>query len=270
MEIAIKNVSLQSKMKRMTRYYLTLTAAFLLGIYAYAQSGPQLYNMNFDTWSKKKAQWCPYAKDASGAEQVWDTANKGLSLLGKNGAVPEDKIVAVKGEGKRAAKVCSMNVVWAFAAGALYTGDFVRIVNFSGAELAMGVPFTARPKTLEGYYYYIPGIINHAKAPYEDMEGKRDVGQIEVLLADWDSPQTVCTNTGQFIDVENDPHIIGRGNLYLTRDTKGYIRFSMPIEYRNARTPKYVVITTASSRFGSYFTGADGSTLYLDEFEFTY
>ena len=253
-------------MKRMI-FYL---AALFTGFTALAQSGPQLYNMDFDHWSRKKAQWCPYEKGASAADQVWDTANKGLSLLGKNGALPEDKIVAVKGEGKRAAKVCSMNVIWAFAAGALYTGDFVRIVDFSGAELAMGVPFTARPKALEGYYYYIPGIINHAKAPYEHLKGKRDGGQIEVLLADWDSPQTVCTNTGQFIDVEHDPHIIGLGNLYLDRDTQGYVHFTLPIEYRSDRTPKYVVITTASSRFGSYFTGADGSVLYLDEFKFTY
>ncbi|MBR1872715.1 MAG: PCMD domain-containing protein [Bacteroidales bacterium] len=246
-------------------YLLIVSLIFATGLHA--QSGPQLYNMSFDHWSKKKAQWCPWEQNGP---QTWDTANKGLSILGKNGALPEDEKVAVKGPGKRAAKVQSMNVVWAFAAGALYTGDFVRIVNFSGAELAMGVPFTARPKSLDGYYWYTPGKINHAKAPYEDMMGKTDVGQIEVILADWDSPQTVCTNTGQFIDVENDPHIIGRGNLYLTKDSKGYVKFSLPIEYRSDRTPKYVVITTASSRYGSHFTGADGSVLYLDEFEFVY
>ena len=51
---------------------------------------------------------------------------------------------------------------------------------------------------------------------------------------------------------------------------EGYEKFSIEIEYRNSRTPRYLVIVAASSRLGDYFTGGDGSTLYLDEFKFNY
>lgn len=231
---------------------------------------PQLYNLDFDHWSKVRRKWCPYAQDSPDEDRIWDTANQGLSLLGINGAEPEDRIVAVKGPGKRAAKLHSVNVLWAFAAGALYTGSFVRIVDWSGAELAFGVPFTGRPKSLDGYYYYIPRPINHTKAPYKALKGRMDLGQIEILLTDWEEPFHVISNYGQYIDAEHDPHIIGRSYMLLTEATEGYVHFSMPIAYRNGRTPKWVVITAASSRYGDYYTGGDGSTLYIDEFKFSY
>ena len=49
-----------------------------------------------------------------------------------------------------------------------------------------------------------------------------------------------------------------------------YEKFVIDIEYRNDRTPKYVVIVAASSVLGDYFTGGDGSALYIDEFRFNY
>lgn len=230
----------------------------------------QLYNLNFDNWSKSRKKWCPYAKDCKESDRVWDTANQALSLLGINGAEPEDEIVAVKGPGKRAAKLHSVKVLWAFAAGALYTGQFVRIVDWSGAEITMGVPFTGRPKSLDGYYYYIPQPINNAKPPYKALKGQMDCGQIEVLLTDWDAPFHAISNNSQYIDKEHDPHIIGHSYRLIREGTNGYVHFSMPLIYRNNRAPKWVVITTASSRYGDYYTGGDGSTLYIDEFQFKY
>ena len=96
-----------------------------------------------------------------------------------------------------------------------------------------------------------------------------DNGFIQVLLTDWPAPYHINTVDETFVK-DDDPHIIGSARLLLTRDTGGYIRFNLPIEYRNDRTPKYVVIACTSSIGGDYFTGGDGSTLYLDEFKFVY
>ena len=109
----------------------------------------QIENMSFDAWSKKGSEWVP-ASDVN--NRTWGTANKGLCLLGKNGATPEDEIVAVKGPGKRACKLRSQNVLWAFAAGAIYTGTWVKLIGTKGAEITWGVPFHSRPKALSGYY----------------------------------------------------------------------------------------------------------------------
>lgn len=250
----------------MNKKALISVVALLLAASMHAQ---QVYNMGFDVWSKSSGAWNLYPKDASASRRVWDTANKGLSLLGINGTTPEYDHVAVAGEGKAAAKIVSRKVVWAFVAGNLYTGRFVRIVNYSGAELDFGVPFTARPKSLSGYVHYIPHKVDYAKEPYLGKKGKLDEGYVEVILTDWDGPDKVVTNDG-FLDGEHDPHVIGRAILVLPRDTGGYIPFEIPIEYKNGKTPKYVVITAASSRYGAYFTGGTGSTLYVDEFRFNY
>ena len=48
------------------------------------------------------------------------------------------------------------------------------------------------------------------------------------------------------------------------------IPFEIELKYRNKRTPKYCVLVCSSSKYGDYFTGGQGSILYVDEFEFTF
>ena len=184
--------------------------------------------------------------------------------------MPEYRHLAVPGEGKAAAKIVSKKVVWAFVAGNLYNGRFGRIVRLSGAELFFGVPFTARPRSLSGYFHYIPATVDYAREPHLDMKGKTDIGRIEVILTDWDKPYHIITNDEQFINAETDPHVIGRGYIELKKDTGGYVSFEIPIRYRSGKTPRYAVITAASSWYGDAFTGGSGSTLYVDEFRFNY
>ncbi len=249
---------------------LPLILILLEGFCLRAQEGPQIYNMDFDRWSKVSGAWMPNPKGASAAQKVWDSANKGLSILGVNGTQPEYKHLAVEGEGKAAVKISSVKVAWAFVAGNLFTGKFHRVVDFSGAEMDMGVPFTGRPKSLSGYCHYIPKTVNFAKAPYLDMKGKSDKGRIEVILTDWDKPYHIVTNKEKFMDGATDPHVIGRAFLVLDKDTGGYIHFDIPFEYRSGKKPSYIVINAASSLYGAYFTGASGSVLYLDELRFNY
>ncbi len=249
---------------------LPILAALLLTTLLHAQDGPQIYNMSFDTWSKSAGAWNLYPAAATDAQKVWDTANHGLSILGINGTVPEYRHLAVPGEGKAAAKIVSKKVVWAFVAGNLYNGRFGRIVRLSGAELFFGVPFTARPRSLSGYFHYIPATVDYAREPNLDMKGKTDIGRIEVILTDWDKPYHIITNDEQFINAETDPHVIGRGYIELKKDTGGYVFFEIPIRYRSGKTPRYAVITAASSWYGDAFTGGSGSTLYVDEFRFNY
>ena len=248
----------------------TILISALAFLFAFNGQAQQLYNMDFDHWSKSSGSWNPYPKGAGSNQLVWDTANRGLSVLGINGTVPEYDHVAVPGEGKAAAKIVSRKVVWAFVAGNLFTGRFICVVDLSGAEIDFGVPFSARPKSLSGYVHYIPKKIDYAKEPYLGKKGRLDEGYVEVVLTDWDKPEHVVTSEGDFLDWKADPHVIGRAVLNLTKETDGYIPFEIPIEYLDGRTPKYVVITAASSRYGAYFTGGTGSTLYVDEFRFNY
>ena len=50
-----------------------------------------------------------------------------------------------------------------------------------------------------------------------------------------------------------------------------YERFEIDIKYRDTnRKPTYILIVASSSKYGDYFTGGEGSTLYLDELELSF
>ena len=50
-----------------------------------------------------------------------------------------------------------------------------------------------------------------------------------------------------------------------------YKEFTIELEYRDTeRKPTYVLIVATASKYADYFTGGNGSTLYIDEFEFLF
>ena len=228
--------------------------------------------MSFDSWYQDGSIWYP---DANADNFYWDTANKGSSMANLTPTAPEETHLAVAGEGKKAAKLESMYanavIVKVFAAGNIYTGKFGEAkisMSNPGATLDWGVPFTSRPLALKGFYDYSPKTVDQGS--YNDMSGKTDIGQIQIMLTDWDKPFTINTQDKTFVDVQNDEHIIAYASLDLGQ-TDGYQPFTLELEYRDrTRTPKYIVIVAAASKYGDYFTGGVGSTLYLDEFSFVY
>ena len=245
-------------------------AAFLAFLAALSTWAQQVPGMDFDAWSKTGGSWFPYTKNAPASQRVWDSANKGLSLLGVNTTTPEYDHVAVSGKGKAAAKVVSKKVLWAFVAGNLFTGRFNKVVDLSGADMDFGVPFTGRPKSLSGYVHYIPKPINYAKEPYLGLKGRPDAGRVEVILTDWEGLKHIDTTKDAFVDADKDPHVIARAVMDLDQDTGGYIPFEIKLQYRNGKTPRYAFIYVTPSRLGGSFTGGSGSTLYVDEFRFNY
>ena len=239
-------------------------------------TGTQLYNMSFDDWSMDGKTWNCFADDATDEQKtIWGTANSSLTQFGKdNGTVPVDDFVAVSGEGKRAVKMTTrlldFFILKKLAAGSIFTGRLGDI-SFTtlNADLHWGVPFTDRPVSLEGYASYKPATINKAEDPYKDRMGQMDTGHIMVLLTDWAEPFKVNA-PATLVDIDNDPAIIGYGKVVFDKATEKYEPFSLKIDYRSERTPKYVVIVASSSALGDYFTGGDGSELCLDELSFKY
>lgn len=249
-------------------------------------TGPQLYNMSFDDWYMNGKGWYAYGEDAADADKaIWATANKGTAALGRNTTTPETSFLAVEDAGKSAAKLSSEYIMVKFASGNIFTGEFCGLKGMNGADLAWGVPFTGRPKSLHGYYCYQPVPIDNTDDAHKDLKGTMDVGQIQIILADWDKNKWsgypsgaiddqgrfhVINSDGQFIDFDNDPAIIGYANFEFNEYMDSYKEFDMTINYRNDRTPSVVAIVSASSRYGDYFTGGKGTVLYLDEFSFVY
>lgn len=232
-----------------------------------------VHNLDFDSWFKDGKCWYPDdAAHAQAESRVWDSANPGTANLLIGAVVPttpEDSDLAVSGSGKRAARLESMTTFGQFVAGNLYLGKFGKVVGL-GAELDWGEPFTSRPVALRGYYKYSPALINKVKDPYKSLEGQTDIGQIRILLTDWSSRFHINTSQGIFIR-DDDPGIVASGELLIREASNGYVRFTLPLKYRSTdRTPTFLVLSGAASRYGDYFTGGVGSVLLLDEFGLVY
>lgn len=96
-------------------------------------------------------------------------------------------------------------------------------------------------------------------------KNKPDRAQITIALTDWNSVFRINTKNGDFVDF-NGSDIIAFGRLESDQSHSDYVEFTIPLEYRYTdKTPKYIVISAAASYLGDYFTGGEGSTLYLDE-----
>lgn len=215
-----------------------------------------IHNLDFDSWTKDDKY-----PNASGYD-IWDSANS-------SGAAITTKPTSDAVSGK-AARLESVKYMGMMAAGNIFTGQFAGLAGL-GAKLDWGVPFNARPIAMRGYYKYAPKTIDMAKAPYTDYKGQIDQSQILVFLTDWTGTFRINTSSKDFVDLDNDPGIIALGQQNTSKTDSGYVKFTLPLVYRDAtRIPNYIVIAAASSRYGDYFTGGVGSVLYVDEFELIY
>ncbi len=253
----------------------------------HTDSEQQVYNMNFDVWHEEGKIWFPFPEtgedpNSPSATYVWDTANKATgNFLGSSNTIPDKNFVcdAGKGAGKNSVRMESVNALVKFAGGNIYVGQFAKLSGL-GVELHHGVPFTAKPTSLHGWYCYIPQIIDYADADHQEWLGKEDIGQLQCFLSDWDDQfvvYSVKTNEHpqRFIEsyseeIMDEEKIIAYFNLTLPSTNGQWVEFDFPLEYRNYRQPTYVTIISASSYYANYYTGGLGSTLWLDELEFRY
>lgn len=239
----------------------------------HTEAAVQIPNSSYDEWFLSSGgAWFPRADES--AETWWDTANMGANTLSPvNPTTPEDNFLAVRGEGKRAARLETKSVLGVMAAGNLYSGRYKGTEGIS-ALLEFGVPFESRPVGLRGYYSYEPATINKVDTPYEDLMGRADMCQIYIMLTAWDKPFDVNSTKRQYIDMD-DPDILAFRELVSDQSTNGeYVEFFIHLDdeaWRDkSRKATHIVVISCASRYGNYFTGAVGSVLYVDEFQLVY
>ena len=234
----------------------------------------QIPNMSFDNRTQNGTKhWYPNAS-LDAADYWWDSGNEGANTIGTNNPTrPEESVVAVSGSGKKSAKLQTMKVAGQLAAGSMFLGDFGKAsLSPLGAKLSFGRPYTCKPLALRGYFHYAPASVKtHSSLPSgaNIKNGDPDRCQIYVLLADWNAPFDVSTGDGIFVNV-NGSDIIAYGNMECNENTGGWREFEIELEYRDNRLPKYCLIVCSSSMYGDFFTGGEGSVLYIDEFEFVF
>lgn len=253
-----------------------------IGFKTFASEGI-INNLSFDNWYKDGDAWYPNASSSS-SDWVWDTANGGTAMLDCYPTNPDESILVDSAPGKKAAKMVSQmttGMIKKFAAGNIYTGKFYDVsLSPAGAMLDWGLQFTSRPLALRGWFRYEPKPINQVGDGYGHLNGQMDKCQIQIFLTDWTGMFRINAYTdiskSRYVDFNAD-YILAHGEMITDNNTtddadtkNGYVQFTIPLKYRSLKDPSFIVISGAASRYGDYFTGGEGSTLYLDELELIY
>lgn len=224
---------------------------------------------DFEQWWLDGKVWCPWPENG---ERYWDTGNRGAAIAGPSNVQPSDHTPDGIGKSAKLSSVfAGIFGIGKLAAGSVFTGNFVRIDGTNGV-LAFGRPFNLHPTKLRGFYEYTPVEIDMAQAPYENLKGRPDSCQIYIALTDWPEPKEICTTPSkrQLFDPDA-PEIIAYGQITVGEATGGYKPFEIELKYRStSRIPRFIQITSASSKYGDYFTGGNGSVLFIDQFSLDY
>lgn len=249
------------------------------------EKAAQLPNAGFENWHGSK----PTYVFESGGTMFWDTGNHGSQKAGTDITTSDG---SVKHSGNYSAKLeskfASMLGIGQFAAGNVFSGKYLdtKMDGVVGnGVLGWGRPFASRPTALRGYIRYQSNPVNYDNNCEFIDKDDPDIGSIFIVLGNWPGenyggetwPVIVKTNyknqsSAQLFDV-NSEYIIGYGEKDFTSSTEGegMIEFNIPVDYRYTnRKPTAIIIVASSSKYGDYFSGGTGSTMWLDDFELVY
>lgn len=243
---------------------------------------PDYFNLSFDDWYTTGGKNNVYACSSANYpdKKFWDSGNEGANTINEINPTKQETKDVVEGSAARLTSTeVNAYIFKVFAAGSLYSGDFLESVvgglkpEDSGAKLSFGQPYSAgRPTRLTGYYKYNPVNVTtytSSKVP-QVKSGDRDSCSIYIALTDWTTAFEVNTKESKFVDF-TDNSIIAYGELskeeMSPESMAEYKAFSIDLKYRDLnRKPTYILIVCSSSKYGDYFVGGVGSTLLVDEF----
>lgn len=239
----------------------------------------QLQNAGFENWYKSGSVWYAATEtDYNGGNYMWDSSNPGSGNFGVN---PTTQSTDVKYGGNSAAKLETQYAFIKLAAASLYYGRFNGLVGINGAKIDFGQPFTSRPIAFKGWYQYKPVAIDYVggNQPANTVsKGDMDLCSIFIILSKGtyqvDNTKTETLLTAQ--NIWNNDQFIAYGELPVDQcvNTNGeWKEFNIPLQYKESQfgeQPTHLIIVCSSSKYGDYFTGGKGSTLYVDDFSLVY
>lgn len=222
-----------------------------------------LTNGGFEDWSQEGKVINPWR---AGGNPFWGTGNPGAAPFLTNLTTPTDE--SVKGKAAR------LETMWAaikLGAGNIFTGDFK--LDGTNGILTVGRAFNSFPTALRFQYKYTSATINkigQQVGDLADLMGRPDSCQVYIALSDRQYVLKTRPEERQLFNPA-DAGIIAYGQFTSGQSTTSYKQITIPLEYRSVnRVPKYIIIVAAASKYGDYFIGGVGSTLWLDEMELVY
>lgn len=250
------------------------------------EAATALINGNMDDWYKSGKTWyaCSESYFSANGSSFWDSSNPGTTtgtgaLVNKNPT--QGNATTVHSAGGKSAELKSQYAsafgIGKFAAASLYTGKFNKLQGADGAVIDFGQPFTARPTQLHGYFQYTSAKINYVgkDTPASANIVKNQTDDIcSIYIALTTEAKTVDNTVfSTFVNWETDPAVVAYGELPASDcvTTNGWKEFTIDLKYHNLTTkPTHIIIVCSSSKYGDYFTGGDGSIMYVDDLSLVY
>lgn len=247
------------------------------------EAAEQLPNWQFEEWSSESNNDLPLLISKDESSMFWDSGNHG-SKMGSVNVTTHDE--TIKKSGRYSAKLSSqkvgvdigITVIGKFAAGNLFAGKYLGTDGTDGV-LRFGRPWVSRPSGFRVWVKYNSAKVNYPKDGVLPS-GSQDIASIYIAVGDWkhtsyggdnDIPVLVKTKSKEFFD-PNSSNVIGYGVLDLKGSTQGeeMVLKEVPIIYRSNRIPTDIIAVASASKYGDYFAGGEGSTLWLDDLELIY
>ena len=211
----------------------------------------------------------------------WDSGNKGSSERSINVTSIDTNIKHSEQQSLYLkSQFVGLGAIGKFAAGNLFVGEFIKIESIYYGVLGWGRPIDSRPNKLKGWVKYTPGTVDYTETS-EISKGDIDIGKIYIAVGDWSGndtefpqwPIVVRTKGPQLFD-PNSTGTIGYGEIEFTEVVQnndgGLESFEIPIDYKNDRIPKSIIIVATASKYGDYYSGSTDSAMWLDDLELVY
>lgn len=225
------------------------------------------------TVAGSKDIWTP---TTTGTLEFWGTGNPGAA---KAGEVLTSESSDMFHHGAKSAKLeskfASVLGIGKFAAGNLFAGTYDKTDGTDGV-LTFGRPYDgSHPSALRVWVNYRPAKVQSNSVSDYLKAGDMDQGQIYVALAT-EAQEIRTKSSNQKLFSADAASVIAYGQQTFTAnygDDGALKELVIPIEYfaraKNA-TPTHLIIVCSASKFGDFFSGGAGSTMYLDDFELVY
>lgn len=240
----------------------------------------QLPNAGFEDWYTYKSKIEIPGTDYT--NNFWDSGNHGSTTVGGNITTKSSNF---KHSGNYSACLKSAYVVIKFAAGNIFAGKYLATSGTNGV-LGWGRPFSAKPKSVKIWVRYEPETVKSRTAGDHLKNGDSDQGAIYMALLDdskqsYNNEQWPCViktasnaKDSQLFD-KDGANVIAYGEKFFLEavgdgGTDGMVQIEIPLDYKSNKIPSNIIFVASASRYGDYFEGAEGSTMYIDDIELIY
>ncbi len=240
----------------------------------------QLPNASFEDWHMDGKVYLAFGE---GGKKFWDSGNKGATTLGNSITTPGTEVFhSGTSSAQLLSKFIGLGIIGKFAAGNLFAGEYLETAGTDGV-LGWGRPFASRPSAVKVWVKYRPGTQVSDKFNTGYLNGRsNDVGIIYVALTDGTTDEykgsqwSVVVNTSagnrRLFD-RTEPRVIAYGEHVMETATSGedMVQVTIPLDYaRIDARPVNIIFVASASRYGDYFCGCEGSTMWLDDIELVY